>query len=104
MALQKKPPRSYSIREVADARVSSSETLSETIQTVNPNQLLSRAEVAQEYGIPAKFLENAAWRGDGPAMIKLGYRTVRYRRADIEAYIQSRSINVGENSDASNNN
>lgn len=63
--------------------------LDSDVPFANPNQLLSRAEVAREYGIPIKFLENAAWRGDGPSMIKLGYRTVRYRRADIEDYIKS---------------
>ena len=58
----------------------------------NPDHLLSRKEVAEEYGLSVKFLERAAWVGDGPTMVKLGHRSVRYRRADIVSYIALRRV------------
>ncbi|WP_425092958.1 helix-turn-helix transcriptional regulator [Tropicimonas sp. S265A] len=51
------------------------------------NELLSRTQVEKEFGLTRSFLQKCAWRGDGPAMVRLGYRTVRYRRADIVAFI-----------------
>lgn len=55
--------------------------------------MLSRAEVEAEYQWPTKrFLELAATRGDGPPFVKGGHRTVRYRRADLEAWLASRTV------------
>jgi predicted DNA-binding transcriptional regulator AlpA len=53
----------------------------------NPAELLSRQQVEREYGIRVKTLERYAWAGGGPPLVKLGHRTVRYRRCDIEAFI-----------------
>lgn len=51
--------------------------------------LLMPEAVADELGIAPATL--AAWRsrGTGPAFVKLGARLVRYRRADLSAYIAS---------------
>lgn len=57
-----------------------------------PDELLSRQKVAAEYGLSVKMLERYAWAGGGPAMVKLGHRTVRYRRADIEAFIRAHVV------------
>ena len=55
----------------------------------NPLELLTRIQVEDEYGIKVKALERYAWAGGGPPMVKLGHRTVRYRRGDIEAFINA---------------
>ena len=51
-------------------------------------KLLTERQVEQEYGLRVKTLQKWRWSGEGPAHIKLG-RSVRYRVADIEAYIES---------------
>lgn len=58
----------------------------------NPHELLTRGRVDVEYGIPTKALERYAWAGGGPPMVKLGHRTVRYRRGDIEAFISAHVV------------
>lgn len=50
------------------------------------DRLMDRNEVEQRYGIAKRFLEVAAVKGEGPAMVKIG-RLVRYRASDIEAWI-----------------
>lgn len=58
----------------------------------NPHELLSRRQVEAEYGITVKALERYAWAGGGPPMVKLGHRTIRYRRGDIEAFIAAHVV------------
>lgn len=50
------------------------------------DRLLSRAEVEERFGISKRFLELAAVRGEGPAIVRLG-RLVRYRVSDLKAWI-----------------
>ena len=59
----------------------------------NPLELLTRKQVATEFGITVKALERFAWAGGGPPMVKLGHRTVRYRRGDIETFIAALTPN-----------
>ena len=47
--------------------------------------LLTRAEVADLLGVSAHWLR----RGNGPKRTKLGPRTIRYHRADVEAYAEA---------------
>lgn len=54
--------------------------------------LASRQEVADEYGLTVRYLELAAHRGEGPPMIKISRRMVRYRRDDIEAWLAARVV------------
>lgn len=54
--------------------------------------LLSRDDIEREYGITRRWLELAAWRGDGPPMIKVGNRMVRYRRTDFEDWLRARTV------------
>ena len=53
-----------------------------------PSRLQTREEVERAYGISKRFLELAAARGGGPPMVRIG-RSVRYRPADVEAWIES---------------
>ena len=59
---------------------------------LQPDKLLSRLEVEQEFGISKRFLEIAAVRGDGPPMVKLSKRMVRYRPRDIVSWLDSRTV------------
>ncbi len=50
-------------------------------------RLLSRVEVEEQYGIPKRYLEVAAMRREGPALIRIG-RLVRYRVCDIHKWLE----------------
>lgn len=61
----------------------------------HPGHLLSRDDIERETGggITRRWLELAAHQGsDGPPYVKVGRRTVRYRRADFEAWLASRTV------------
>lgn len=60
--------------------------------TDSSERLLSRDEVEVKYGVTRRYLELAAWRGDGPPMVKLSRRMVRYRQADIEAWVAAHVV------------
>ena len=53
--------------------------------------LLDRDEVVGQYGIPKRYLESAAAREEGPPLVRIG-RLVRYRRADIERWIEKQVV------------
>ena len=52
-----------------------------------PGDILTPKEVAAEYRLAERTLAN--WRAlkQGPRFLKFGARMVRYRRADVEAFI-----------------
>ena len=52
-------------------------------------QLLSDVELASFLGIAVQTIRNWRWRGEGPRFVKLGDRVVRYRPADIQAFIEA---------------
>lgn len=52
-----------------------------------PGDILTSREVAAEYRLAERTLANWRAKGEGPRFLKLGKRAVRYRRADIEAFI-----------------
>ncbi len=58
------------------------------IRSFHEDRLLSRREVEALFGIPKRYLEISATRGDGPRRILIG-RSVRYRVADIRAWIRN---------------
>lgn len=62
----------------------------------SPNQMLSRQAIDEEYGVGdgrlRRWLELAALRGDGPPMVKLSGRMVRYRRSDFERWLDARTV------------
>lgn len=59
------------------------------MQVRRETRLLNRVEVEEQYGIPKRYLEIAAMRGDGPPIVRLG-RLVRYRTCDIQNWIEKR--------------
>ncbi len=62
------------------------------LETLSTDRLLSRVEVETLFGISKRFLEIAALRGDGPPMVKIGKRMVRYRVADLRAWLAARTV------------
>ena len=61
----------------------------------NKNNLLDEAEVAEHCNIATATLRNWRCLGTGPAYLKLGKRSVRYRREDVDAFIASGLIATG---------
>ena len=57
-----------------------------------PSILLSRDQIEVEYNISRRWLELAALTGQGPAFIKIGARTVRYRRDELERWLSEREV------------
>lgn len=54
-------------------------------------RLLNSAEAARYLGMSKAFLERDRWAGARITFIKVGPRAVRYRLADLEAYIQKQT-------------
>ena len=55
---------------------------------LNPADLLTETEAADLLRVAVQTLRNWRWRGQGPRALKIGLRMVRYRRADLEAFIE----------------
>jgi len=51
------------------------------------HHLLSTGEAAQLLGVSKAFLERDRWAGARIPFIRVGSRAVRYRMADLEAYV-----------------
>lgn len=54
------------------------------------NELLNTAEAARLLGMSKAFLERDRWAGARIPYIKIGSRAVRYRRKDLESYIEGK--------------
>lgn len=54
---------------------------------ISIDRLLNREEVDEIFGIPRRYLEIAAMRGEGPRFVRVG-RLVRYRVADVQKWIE----------------
>jgi predicted DNA-binding transcriptional regulator AlpA len=52
--------------------------------------LLSETQTAEFLGLSTRTLQGWRLRGCGPAYIKVGGRAVRYRRSDLELWIEER--------------
>ena len=66
-----------------------------TDTTLSPSDLLDEREAARLYTLAVATLRN--WRAlkQGPRYVKLGKRTVRYRRSDLEAFVSSSQAEGG---------
>ena len=54
--------------------------------------LLFTAEAAFLAGLEPRTLEAKRLRGGGPPFVRISTRAVRYRRADLKAWIESRIV------------
>ncbi|MBK0399014.1 helix-turn-helix domain-containing protein [Limibaculum sp. M0105] len=64
------------------------------MSSTDERQLVARKDVARIYGIPPRFLEVAAMRGDGPRFIKIG-RLCYYRVSEIEHWLDAQTVTPG---------
>ena len=65
------------------------------MQSNTSERLLSRDEVEEQFGIPKRFLEVSACRGDGPRRVQIR-RLVKYRPKDITAWIDANTTPEGD--------
>jgi len=56
------------------------------------DELLTTADVAGRLGVPPRTLEQWRYLGRGPAYIKVGNKSVRYRQSDIDAFLDAHRI------------
>ena len=55
------------------------------------SQLLTRVQAAQYLNLKKSTLDAWATRGGGPAFVKFG-RYVRYRKQDLDAFVEGRLV------------
>lgn len=60
-----------------------------TAARLQPGDLLSEAEAAAILGAAQATLANWRWKGEGPGWVRLGKRAIRYRVADLQAFIEA---------------
>lgn len=66
-------------------------TLADSLAASHPEHiLLDRSETAVLMHTTARNLEELACKGDGPPVIRLGYRTVRYRASEVLDWLSGR--------------
>ena len=58
----------------------------------DPNALLFPLEVAYLLGLDRRTLDSWRLRGDGPRFVRISARAIRYRRADLLAWIEARIV------------
>lgn len=54
------------------------------------DKLLNTEEAANYLGVEKTFLERDRWAGAQVPFVRLGTRTIRYRKPDLDAFIESR--------------
>ena len=52
--------------------------------------LLTTKQAAETLGVSTAYLERDRWAGAKVPFVKLGHRSVRYRREDLDTFIESR--------------
>jgi predicted DNA-binding transcriptional regulator AlpA len=50
--------------------------------------LLTDVELAALYGVSLQTVRNWRWTGEGPRWVRVGARCIRYRAADVQAFIE----------------
>lgn len=65
----------------------------QTTPTPSPDdELLCTADAAALVGLSAVTLKRMRLSGRGPLFVRLSRRTVRYRRSDLAAFIESKLV------------
>lgn len=65
-------------------------------EVTEPDALLTPAEVAARLRVDILTLANWRARRQGPQFLKVGRRAVRYRRADVDAFLAAGTRGAGE--------
>lgn len=65
--------------------------LTEAFWQAPSEALFTQKTVAAVFGLTEAWCERMRWCGGGPAFVKLG-RSVRYRKSDLVAWINSREM------------
>jgi len=60
--------------------------------TTMNDQILSRKALAEHLSVSDEALAQMATRGTGPKYVKISGRLVRYRMADVEAWLESNLV------------
>lgn len=55
------------------------------------DQLVTRNEAAAYLGLSPQTLANWLSNGAGPAVVRISSRCVRYRRSDLDAFVNERT-------------
>jgi hypothetical protein len=73
-------------------------TSNDRLQPLSDDELLSRDDIERETsgGITRRWLELATHRGNGPPMLKISRRMVRYRRREFIAWLETHRVNTSD--------
>jgi len=61
-------------------------------QTFDPDTLVDERQAASLLCYSVRALQNWRHRGGGPRFVKVSSRSVRYRRADLTAWVNERIV------------
>ena len=61
----------------------------ETAPTLLPSPLLTTPQVADWLGLRPQTLDRWRMNGEGPPFLSINGRAVRYRKADVDAYLDA---------------
>lgn len=56
---------------------------------MDEDRMLTTVQAAKRIGVTPGALAKWRQRGKGPAFIRLGYHTVRYRRSEVSRWIET---------------
>lgn len=59
-------------------------------QVAEPESLLTEVEAARFLNLTTRALQQWRARGTGPAFVRISHCCIRYRRRDLDAFIESR--------------
>ncbi len=61
-------------------------------QAQSRQALLSRDDIERDYNLTRRWLELAALSGNGPPMIRISRRMIRYQRGVFEDWLAARTV------------
>lgn len=56
--------------------------------------LLTEVELAALYGVSLQTVRNWRWKNEGPRWVRVGGRSIRYKPADVQAFIGGDKANA----------